>query len=326
VTMAAVVALVWADGVWRLRLPEPPAPRLRVGLVQASILQGDKWEPDKAWENIDQHVGLTVKAAAARARLVVWPESAVPFYFDHSEEASLTLREVARHHQLYLFFGNDDLERGPEGRRVWVGAKMLDPRGELVYRYHKVRLVPFGEYVPLKPLLTVGGRYTAKLVRQVADFTPGDDFPVGEVDGHRIGAFICYEAIFPDLVRQFAARGADLLVNVTNDGWYGRTSAPHQHLAMALFRSVENGKYLVRAANTGISAVVDTRGRIVARTGLFEQTVLVHDVPLIPGTTFYAKHGDVFAWTCVALSLALTAATFVVSRKRQPRRHGDTEA
>jgi apolipoprotein N-acyltransferase len=150
----------------------------------------------------------------------------------------------------------------------------------------------------------------------VADFTPGKDFSVGAVDGHRMGGFICYEAIFPEIVRQFAARGAELLVNVTNDGWYGRTSAPHQHLAMALFRAVENGRYLVRAANTGITAVVDTRGRILARTGLFEQTVLVRDVPLLTETTFYTRHGDVFAWTCAALALALTAAALVLRPQR----------
>jgi apolipoprotein N-acyltransferase len=310
-----VVALVWIDGVARLRRAEPPAPSVRVGLVQASILQGDKWDPDKAWENIDRHVELTGRAAAEGARLVVWPESAVPFYFDTSVDVAFTLRELARQHGVFLFFGNDDFERSDGGRRVWVGAKMLDPRGELVYRYHKVRLVPFGEYVPFKPVLTMGGRFTAKLVRQVADFTPGDGYPVGPVEGHEVGALICYEAIFPDIVRQFAAGGAELLVNVTNDGWYGRTSAPHQHLSMALFRAVENGKYLVRAANTGITAVVDTRGRVVARTELFDQTALVRDVPLMPGTTFYSRHGDAFAWTCLALSLGLTGAALVVGRK-----------
>ena len=120
----------------------------------------------------------------------------------------------------------------------------------------------------MQSLLTLGGRITAKLVEQVADFTPGRrSTRSGLVDGHRVAAFICYEAIFPDLVRDFAARGAELLVNITNDAWYGRTSAPHQHLAMAAFRAVENGKYLVRAANTGISAVVDPRGRVLAAHG-----------------------------------------------------------
>jgi len=308
----AAVALVYGHGAWRLGQPEDVVGQVRVGLVQASVLQGDKWDPDKAWDNIDRHVALTRQAAAQGARLVVWPESAVPFYFDYSPDAALTLQELARQHGIYLFFGNDDIERGPGGRRVWVGAKMLDNSGALVYRYHKVRLVPFGEYVPFKPVLTLGGRFTAKLVKQVADFTPGEGYPVGPVDGHPVGTLICYEAIFPDLVRQFAAGGAELLVNVTNDGWYGRTSAPHQHLSMALFRAVENGKYLVRAANTGVSAVVDTRGRVVERTELFDQTVLVRDVPLMKGKTFYATHGDVFAWTCVALSLALTAAALVI--------------
>ena len=312
--MAALVALVWLDGVIRLRQPEPSAPTLRVGMVQASIAQPDKWDPEKAWENVDKHLELTTQAAAAGARLVVWPESAVPFYYDHTPEAALTLRDLTRRDNLYLFFGNDDIERGTETRQVWVGAKLLDPQGALVYRYHKVRLVPFGEYVPLSPLLTVGGRYTARLVRQVADFTPGTDFSVGAVDGHLVGGFICYEAIFPEIVRQFAARGAELLVNVTNDGWYGRTSAPHQHLAMALFRAVENGRYLVRAANTGITAVVDTRGRILQHTELFEQTTLVRDVPLLTEVTFYTRHGDVFAWTCAAAALALTAAAILAGR------------
>jgi apolipoprotein N-acyltransferase len=168
--------------------------------------------------------------------------------------------------------------------------------------------VPFGEYVPLQPLLTLGGRQAAKLVRQVADFTPGEGPRLGEADGYRMGPSICYEAIFPDFVRRFTAAGADLLVNMTNDGWYGRTSAPYQHLAMARFRAVENGRYLVRAANTGISAVVDTRGRLLARTGLFERTVLVHEVPMVTGTTFYARYGDVFAWACLGASVALTAS------------------
>jgi apolipoprotein N-acyltransferase len=173
-------------------------------------------------------------------------------------------------------------------------------------RYHKIRLVPFGEYVPIQSVLTLGGRISAKVIKQVADFTPGDEYATWVVDGHPVGAFICYEAIFPDLVREFAARGAELLVNVTNDAWYGRTSAPHQHMAMAAFRAVENGKYLVRAANTGISAVVDPRGRVLQSTALFERTLLVREVPFVPGLTFYGRHGDVFAWSCLGLAAAAT--------------------
>jgi apolipoprotein N-acyltransferase len=186
---------------------------------------------------------------------------------------------------------------------------MLTPQGELGLRYHKIRLVPFGEYVPVQSILTLGGRVSAKVIKQVADFTPGEEATTGLVDGHKVGTFICYEAIFPDLVREFAAGGAELLVNITNDAWYGRTSAPHQHMAQAAFRAVENGKYLVRAANTGITAVVDPHGRVLQRTGLFERTMLVRDVAFVPGLTFYARHGDVFAWSCLLLAAGLTVLT-----------------
>jgi apolipoprotein N-acyltransferase len=312
--VAGLLALCWADGAFRLRQPELERGRLKVGLVQASIVQDDKWDPGKAWANVDHHLDLTRRAAREGARLVVWPESSAPFYFDHSQEFAGQLRELVAQEHIDLLFGNDDRERGAQGR-YYVGAKLLAADGALRLRYHKVRLVPFGEFVPLQPLLTLGGRHAAKLVRQVADFTPGTEATVGQAEGYRVGASICYEAIFPDYIRQFASGGADLLANLTNDGWYGRTSAPYQHLAMARFRAVENGRYLLRAANTGISAVVDSRGRVLARTQLFERTYLVREVPLLTGTTFYARHGDVFAWACLGASAAFTASILVRRRR-----------
>jgi apolipoprotein N-acyltransferase len=317
--MAVVLAVVWAHGAWLLSRPVAETGRVRVGLVQASILQGDKWDPDKAVDNVQAHLDLTRRAAAQGARLVAWPESAVPFLFDHTPALANQLRAFVSTNRIYLLFGNDDREDRPAGDyKIWVGAKMLDPNGGLVLRYHKIRLVPFGEYVPIQSVLTLGGRVTAKLVHQVADFTPGTEYAVAPVDGHPIAAFICYEAIFPDLVRPFAAGGAELLVNITNDGWYGRTSAPYQHLAMAVFRAVETGRYLARAANTGITAVVDPRGRVLEQTQLFERTVLVRDVPAVTGTTFYVRHGDVLAWACLAAAAALTLLTSrrILVRKR----------
>jgi apolipoprotein N-acyltransferase len=310
---ASMVAVVLAYGWWTLSRPVAEAGRVRVALVQAAVLQDDKWQPEKAWSNIDLHLDLTRRGAEQGARLVVWPESAVPFYFDRSPPLAGELRELVRQRRIYLIFGNDDREmRDERTERFWVGAKMLTPEGGLGLRYHKIRLVPFGEYVPVQSVLTLGGRFAAKVVKQVADFTPGEEYSTGTVDGHKIATFICYEAIFPDLVREFTARGADLLVNITNDAWYGRTSAPYQHMAMAAFRAVENGKYLVRAANTGVTAVVDPHGRVLERTALFDRTLLVRDVPFVPGLTFYARHGDVFAWSCLALAAALT----VLSRRR----------
>ena len=316
---AAIVAGVWIHGEWLLGQRWPESGRIRVGLVQASILQEDKWDPDRAIENVKRHVDLTRAAAAQGARLVAWPESAVPFSFDSAPEVADELRSLARELSIFLLFGNDDRADPPGGpARVWVAAKLLTPQGELTMRYHKIRLVPFGEYVPLQPVLTLGGRFTARLVRQVADFTPGEEYSVGDVDGHRVATFICYEAIFPDLIRQFTVRGAELLVNITNDAWYGRSSAPYQHLGMAAFRAVENEKYLVRAANTGVTAVVDPRGRIVERTELFRPATLVREVAFVPGTTFYARHGDLFAWGSLAAAAAVTAATWRRGRRPSP--------
>ncbi len=308
--LASVIAAVWAQGTAALRAPVPETGRVRVGLVQAAIRQDEKWDPSKATGNVARHIALTREAAARGARLVVWPESSLPFLFDRAPAVAGQLEQLARRNAMYLLFGNDDrAEREGGAYTVWVGAKMLSPDGAIALRYHKIRLVPFGEFVPMQPLLTLGGRYAAKLVQQVADFTPGTDYAVGAVDGHGVSVTICYEAIFPDLMREFTMRGSELLVNVTNDAWYGTTSAPYQHFAMAAFRAVENGKYLVRAANTGISAVVDPRGRVLDETRLFEATALVREVPFVGGTTFYARHGDLLAWGCLACAALLTVAT-----------------
>jgi len=308
--VAAIVAAAWGFGRWRLSAPVHESGRIRVGLVQADILQEDKWDEAQALENVQRHVALTREATARGARLVVWPESAVPSYFDLDPFVAEPLRELARDSSIHLLFGNDDTDDGPPSspsRRIWVGAKMLSPAGEVAFRYHKMRLVPFGEYTPFESVLSLGGRFTARVVQAVGTFTAGTEHSVGAVDGHRLSALICYEAIFPDLVREFTSRGSELLVNITNDAWYGRTSAAYQHFAMARFRAVENGRYLVRAANTGISAVVDPRGRVLESTPLFVPALVVRDVPFVAETTFYSRRGDVFAWACLGAAAALTA-------------------
>jgi apolipoprotein N-acyltransferase len=306
---AVLVAAVLADGVARLRTTPPESGRMTIGLVQAAILQEDKWDPEDAWTNFARHVALTREAAERGATLVVWPESSLPWLFDRNPAIAAELRRLTAELRIHLLFGNDDRDDRVDGRgRIWVGAKMLTPEGDVSFRYHKMRLVPFGEYVPVESVLTLGGRWSARVVQAVGAFTPGTEYAVGEVGGHRLAVSICYEAIFPDLLREFTSRGADLLVNVTNDAWYGRTSAPHQHFAMASFRAVENGKYLVRAANTGITAVVDPRGRVLGRTELFERRALVREVPIVSERTFYARRGDVFAWACLGAAVALTAA------------------
>jgi len=311
---AALVAGALVFGWWRLATP-PAVETMRVGLVQAAIPQDEKWSVDLAWRNIGWQVALTREAAEEGATLVVWPESAVPFYYDWTPEVAQELSGLVRETGTYLLFGNDDREGLASDARVWVGAKLLDPRGRVVLRYHKIRLVPFGEYVPMQPLL--GALGVEKLVQEVGAFTPGTEARLGRVGQRSVGVTICYEAIFPDLARRFVAGGADLLANVTNDGWYGTTSAPYQHFAMARLRAVENGRSLVRAANTGISALIDPRGRVIAASRLMERRIVVGDVPLATEITPYARWGDVLAWLCLAASVALCAAGWVVVRRRR---------
>ncbi len=310
-TLVGAVALF---GVRKLDQDVVGRDPVRIGIVQASIRQEEKWDSARLFMNLDRHIELTRRAARDGARLVVWPESAVAFDWDANPNVGSELRALARDLDIGLLFGNDDREAAADLTRLFVGAKLLDPEGRLLLRYHKVRLVPFGEYVPLQPVLTLGGRFAARLVQQVSDFTPGKTALVGRIGATSLGVSICYEAIFPDYMRQFAANGAGILVNITNDAWYGTTSAPFQHFAMARFRAVENGRYLVRAANTGISAVVDPRGRVLARSALFDRTTLVHDVPQTDAVTFYARYGDVFGWGTVLVSAALLAASWRARR------------
>jgi apolipoprotein N-acyltransferase len=317
VGLAALLAATLGGGAWAMSRPVPETGRIVVGLVQGGIRQEDKWVPENALDNVGRHLELTAEAARRGARLVVWPESAVPFLYDRDAGLAALLQETVRSHRIYLFFGNDDLDTA--SGRIYVGAKLLSPEGRLTARYRKIHLVPFGEYVPLQRVFTFGGRFAAKLVQEVSDFSPGKEAVTAVVDGHRIGGYICYEAIFPALVRRFPAAGAELLVNITNDAWYGTTSAPYQHLAMAAFRAVENRRYMVRAANTGITAVVDPWGRVLEPTRLFDRTVLVREVPLVAETTFYTRHGDLFAQGCAAVALALVAATIYRAKMHQRR-------
>jgi apolipoprotein N-acyltransferase len=200
--------------------------------------------------------------------------------------------------------------------KMFNSAALVGPQGNLQARYDKVHLVPFGEYVPFPTLL----RFAGKLTREVGDFVPGKERLPLRVNGYALGAFICYEAVFPDDVRRFARAGAQVFVNISNDGWFGQTAAPLQHLTMARMRAVENRRWLLRATNTGITAAIDPYGRVLAQAQPGVRTAI--DVPyhLESGTTFYTRHGDWFAYACAIISLALVLAATV--QRRQAGRPG----
>jgi apolipoprotein N-acyltransferase len=280
-----------------------------VGLIQGNINQDQKWAPGLAADILNKYLRLTRQAADRGAQLILWPEAATPFYFEEDPRGHL-IRQLARDHHVWLLIGSDQFERG-RPPRSYNAAFMVRPDGSTAGVYRKVHLVPFGEYVPARRLLF----FVAPLVEAVGDFAPGDA-PVALPYGNtHLSAAICYEVVYPALIRQSVLQGSALLTTITNDAWFGRSSAPWQHFEMAAMRAIEQGRYLVRAANTGVSGVVDPYGRVLMQSDLFVDDVLIGHARLLDERTVYARIGDVVAYASVAATvLALASALRVRTR------------
>lgn len=276
--------------------PQAAPTRHEVAILQVNIPQATDWTRPvfDAWLSTLEKMLL-----ASRGEIAVMPENPAPFYYPDDRAFTERLESMAERSGRFLIAGvvmsHDDAQGHPG---TFNSAATLAPDAHLVAAYDKQHLVPFGEYVPLRKYLSFAG----KLTREVSDFSAGDRFTLSVINGNRAGIFICYEAIFPDLVRRFTAAGAEVLINITNDGWYGDSSAPYQHFEMSRVRAIENRRYLIRAANTGISAIVDPYGRVIAKTKLNKQVVLQGEFEYRTDQTFYVRFGDVFAWLCVVSS------------------------
>jgi apolipoprotein N-acyltransferase len=298
-------------GYARLRAPEPGGKPLRVAVLQGNISQDVKWDKAFREATLINYEDLTRTAAAGGAELIVWPEAAAPVYFQEEAAWQERVFALAREAKSPLLLGSPAFTvAGGNVRmrnRVWYVAA----GGSLAGFYDKMHLVPFGEYVPLRRLLF----FAKKLVQEVGDFTPGDGFRLFEVGGERFGTVICYEIIFPDLVRRAVREGATFMTTVTNDAWYGPTSASLQHFSQMVFRAVENDLPLARAANTGISGFVDARGRILVQTPLFERGAWLADLVPSRGRTFYTRRGDLFVFVLMA-ALACLGGVFALRSRR----------
>jgi apolipoprotein N-acyltransferase len=180
-------------------------------------------------------------------------------------------------------------------------AVLLDREGNKAAVYDKIHLVPFGEYVPLRKVLF----FVDKLVVGIGDYIPGTQYLQADTEVGRFSTLICYEVIFPGMVRKFFVRGGDFMVTITNDAWFGYTAGPYQHFSMAVFRAIENRKPVVRAANTGISGFIDSNGRVLMRSGLFDRQVLTDTLKTDTSMTFYTKFGDIFSFFCIVISIIL---------------------
>lgn len=275
----------------------PVGAPLRVAAIQPNVPLDVRWDPANEDEIESRVWRLSDQAAAGGAGWIVWPESAVPRTLELDAEYRVAVESFSRNRLTWLTLGSVGLGNG-EGE-YYNSLYMISPGGLLPWRFDKVHLVPFGEYVPLVGLLP----FLKTLVREVSSFTPGRSTlplpgPVGP-----IGAAVCYEVAFPALAADEVKSGAGVLVTITNDGWYGDSAAPRQHLALAILRAAENRRYLVRAANTGISAIVDPTGRVVQRLAFGREGLIAAEISAGEGVTPIASWGRALRWTVVLLFL-----------------------
>ncbi|MBX3335411.1 MAG: apolipoprotein N-acyltransferase [Nitrospira sp.] len=325
---AACMVLSWfySSAVLSDRTAQQTHLSITVGVVQPNIDQAVKWDASYREETMRRLDRLTGQLSTD-TDLIVWPEAATPFILEREKDYQLELISWAERAQAPLLLGSPALRFYPDRRPYLLNsAYLLGIDGMILGRYDKHHLVPFGEYIPLKSSLLF---FLDKLVEGIGDFEPGPGSKTlsfspkslrhdkaGTPRSVKFGVAICYEVIFPDLVRQFAANGAEFLVTITNDGWFGPSSAPAQHFAMVVFRSIENHLAFARAANTGISGFVDPFGQITQATPLFTELALHATIPIKYSRTFYSYYGDVFAYACVIICALL--CLFGYFRTKEP--------
>jgi len=280
---------------------------IRVALIQGNVEQDIKWRPEYQEETVNIYLGLSREAAAAGADLIIWPETATPFYYEEDLNFRPRIKAAVKEMGVPLLFGSPGLDpplkTGTGDYRYYNSAFLLDASGREAGRYDKIHLVPFSEYIPIRWIL--GG--LARFLEGMGDFSSGRELQNLVWGDKNIGVMICYEAIFPDQVRRLVAKGSSFLVNITNDAWFGKTSAPYQHHSMVVFRAVENRVPVARAANTGVTSVIGWDGRIGRQTGIFTRGFVVDPIQTLSagGRTFYTRHGDLFAKVIMVLALVL---------------------
>jgi apolipoprotein N-acyltransferase len=296
------------------------SPKMKIGVVQGNIEQDQKWSPSMRFETIEIYSELSKQAMVQGNEppdLLVWPETALPFLISDNPYLNKLKKELITKEKTWLLSGAPFHEK-VEGNKVGLkkeirsynSAYLFTPEGEVGGRYDKQHLVPFGEYIPLSDYLPLPG----PLVENIGNFSAGKSARPLSCQGAEIGVLICFESIFPKLARDLTSGGANLLVNITNDAWFGRSSAPWQHLSMTVFRAVENRRSLARSANTGVSTIIDPLGRMADTSPLFQPSYLVAEAPLLKEKTTFVSFGYYFGLLCL---LACIPLAFVFRRSKQ---------
>ncbi|MBN1457936.1 MAG: apolipoprotein N-acyltransferase [Armatimonadetes bacterium] len=321
VVLAFVVVVVFGAQVWTERRDPPAGPEIRVAIVQGSAhgpLHAEQVNvpltAEEERRGRDIYKRLTDEAATFRPALVVWPESVLTDAPAHDAVVAGLAARAARTADAWLLAGGPYYDTGGE---VFNSAYLFAPTGNLVARYDKVQLVPFGEYVPWRERLPFIDRYHVR----ARDFQGGAVHHVLQAGTVSVGPVICFESIFPQISWQLAGRGAQLLVIITNDAWFGRTAAAAQHQQIAVLRAVETHRWVVRAASTGISCFISPEGRVTSEAGLFTEAVLTEDMKLAGEEAPCPGAGLVVAWAMLFLSCAVLVAPLTIPKsRRRPRR------
>jgi apolipoprotein N-acyltransferase len=293
------------------------APKFKVGLLQGNIPQDEKWLFEKADEIIRIYQKMSHTVFLSGVDLAIWPESSFPYEVALDEPSQLKWvgsfpKDVIIGSVTYESKGRipQDLLFAPPGTPIHNTTFLLHPDGGIEAAYHKQHLVPYGEYIPLKEILP----FVRKLTAQIGEFERGTGYVLLTSDSVRMGPLICYEDIFPQIARNHVLIGADLLVNVSNDAWYGDSSALPQHLNFSVFRAVENRRSLVRSTNTGMTATIDPLGHVQKIIPPFQRETLIDEVAILKDLSFYTRGGDLFAFFCMTFTV-VTLGWGILCRK-----------
>nr|WP_303649991.1 apolipoprotein N-acyltransferase [Desulfobotulus pelophilus] len=276
------------------------APGIEVSILQGNFPPDQKWDPAFQKKTLDRYHRLMAKAPEDENRLFLWPETATPFYLFTDKAPTRQILTHIRESGGYHLTGSPAYETASGGNYLFFNRSyLISPEGDILARYDKRHLVPFGEYIPLKRYLP----FLDQFIVPAGEFTPGMHPPVLAFQDRLLAPLICFESVFPHMAREAVAKGAELLAVQTNDAWFGNTGGPAQHLAFSQFRAVEFRKTVIRSANTGISALILPTGRIEKKTAMNTTDTLNVRAPLLKGKSLYAEIGDFFAWACLFVVL-----------------------
>ena len=318
---AACLALTLIFGIQIIKQPLNSDP-IKVSVIQGNIEQNQKWDKKYSRYIMQTYNDLTMKASMDRPDLIIWPETSTPGSINQNRSIHTQLRKLSRDAGTYLLVGSAQRQkfRGKDQKQAnYYNSAFLIPPGGKQQHYNKIRLFPFGEYLPMKDIFP----WSFISVPEVGGYVPGKKFKVFDHPAGKFGVTICWENIFPDFVRQFVKRGAGFIINITNEAWFGETAAPYQFLSMSVMRAVENRVSVIRSANTGVSGFIDPYGRLIGRVAndqhkdIFVRGFLTQDIPVVQGKTFYTRFGNIFVYLCSIISIFIITMLIVGPGRKQ---------